>query len=30
MTTKLSGHGKSSGVKKPSNFGEAWDFYYDK
>ncbi|MEU4623744.1 hypothetical protein AB0G04_27710 [Actinoplanes sp. NPDC023801] len=30
MTTKLSGHGKSSGVKKPANFGEAWDFYYDK
>lgn len=30
MTTKLSGHGKSSGVKKPPNFGEAWDVYYEK
>ncbi|GAA0443777.1 hypothetical protein Aca07nite_52640 [Actinoplanes capillaceus] len=30
MTTRLSGHGKPSGVKKPSNYGEAWDFYYDK
>ncbi|WP_433790295.1 hypothetical protein [Actinoplanes sp. CA-252034] len=29
MTTTLSGHGKASGIKKPSNFGEAMDFYYD-
>ncbi|MDI6100111.1 hypothetical protein QLQ12_16025 [Actinoplanes sp. NEAU-A12] len=30
MVTKLSEHGKPSGIKKPSNFGEAMDFYYDK
>ncbi|MEV0897506.1 hypothetical protein [Actinoplanes sp. NPDC049802] len=30
MSTRLSGHGKASGVKKPSSYGEAWDFYYDK
>jgi hypothetical protein len=29
MTTTLSGHGKASGIKKPSDFGEAMDFYYD-
>jgi hypothetical protein len=29
MTTKFSGHGKSSGIKKPSRTGEAADFYYD-
>jgi hypothetical protein len=29
MTTTLSGHGKPSGIKKPSDFGEAMDFYYD-
>lgn len=28
MTTTLTGHGKASGIKKPSNFGEAMDFYY--
>jgi hypothetical protein len=28
MTTNLSGHGKASGIKKPSDFGEAMDFYY--
>jgi hypothetical protein len=30
MTTRLSAHGKASGIKKPSNYGEAMDFYYDK
>lgn len=30
MTTKLSAHGKASGIKKPANFGEAMDIYYDK
>lgn len=30
MTTKLSNHGKNQGIKKPSNYGEAMDFYYDK
>ena len=30
MTTKLSAHGKASGIKKPANYGEAMDFYYDK
>jgi hypothetical protein len=29
MTTVLSNHGKPSGIKKPSNYGEAMDFYYD-
>ncbi|MEU4161255.1 hypothetical protein [Actinoplanes sp. NPDC026670] len=29
MTTTLSGHGKPSGIKKPANYGEAMDFYYD-
>ncbi|BEL02390.1 hypothetical protein Q0Z83_005810 [Actinoplanes sichuanensis] len=29
MTTTLSGHGKASGIKKPSNYGEAMDFYYN-
>ncbi|SDS19512.1 hypothetical protein [Actinoplanes derwentensis] len=30
MTTKLSNHGRSQGIKKPSGYGEAMDFYYDK
>ncbi|MBM2616119.1 hypothetical protein JIG36_11180 [Actinoplanes sp. LDG1-06] len=29
MTTKFSGHGQSSGIKKPSRTAEAADFYYD-
>ncbi|MFC4065444.1 hypothetical protein [Actinoplanes subglobosus] len=28
MTTTLTGHGKASGIKKPTDFGEAMDFYY--
>jgi hypothetical protein len=29
MTTTLSNHGKASGIKKPSDVGEAMDFYYN-
>ncbi len=30
MTTKFGNHGKNQGIKKPGNYGEAMDFYYDK